>query len=82
MLVEISQTQKDTYALTYTWHLRRQDSQEQQETQLLRTRGGENGDLLFNECKVSITQDECILEIDCTSFRLQLITLYYILYFW
>ena len=33
MLVEISPTQKDTYAVTYMWNLRRQDSQEQQRQQ-------------------------------------------------
>ena len=33
MLVEISPTQKDTYAVTYMWNLRRQDSQERQRQQ-------------------------------------------------
>lgn len=71
MLVEISPTEKDTYALTYMWNLRRQDSQEQQRQQwLLRIRGGGNGDLLFSECKASDTQDVCILEIHHRSFCL------------
>lgn len=67
MLSEISHSQKDKfYVSDSTYMACRVQSKSQKVKGLPWLREGRNGELLFSECRLSVQQDQDVLEIFCT----------------